>query len=116
MVYYIVKILISAGLVLLVSELAKRSTVAGAILASIPLVSVLAMLWLYADTSDAAQIAALSRSIFWLVLPSLVLFALLPLLLQRGYGFYLSLTASIGATVVAYFGMIVAARHFGLRL
>lgn len=116
MVYYVTKVLISAGLIVLVSELSKRSTMAGAILASIPLVSVLAMLWLYADTGDAAQVAALSRSVFWLVLPSLVLFVLLPVLLQRGVGFYLSLAASIGATVVAYFGMLAAARHFGLRL
>jgi len=116
MVYYVVKVLISAALVVLVSELAKRSTMAGAVLASIPLVSVLAMIWLYLGTRDAAQVAALSRSVFWLVLPSLVLFVLLPVLLQRGYGFYLSLAASIGATVVAYFGLIVAGRHFGLRL
>jgi hypothetical protein len=116
MVYYAVKVLISASLVVLVSELAKRSTLAGAVLASIPLVSVLAMIWLYVDTRDVAQVAALSRSVFWLVLPSLVLFVLLPVLLQRGVGFYASLVASIGATVVAYLGMIATARHFGLRL
>ena len=116
MVYYALKVLISAGLVVLVSELSKRNTVAGAILASIPLVSVLAMIWLYADTRDTAQVAALSRGVFWLVLPSLTLFLLLPVLLQRGYGFYLSMAASIGATVVAYFVMLVAGRHFGLRL
>jgi len=116
MVYYAVRVLISASLVVLVSELAKRSTLAGAVLASIPLVSVLAMIWLYVDTRDAAQVAALSRSVFWLVLPSLALFVVLPVLLQRGIGFYASLAASIGATIVAYFGMIVTARLFGLRL
>jgi hypothetical protein len=115
MVYYAAKVLISAALVVLVSELAKRSTLAGAVLASIPLVSVLAMIWLYVDTRDVSQIAALSRGVFWLVLPSLVLFVLLPVLLQRGYGFYSSLAASIGATVIAYFGMIAVGRHFGLR-
>ena len=116
MVYYAVKVLISAALVALVSELAKRSTVAGAVLASIPLVSVLAMIWLYVDTHDVAQVAALSRSVFWLVLPSLILFVTLPVLLQRGVGFYASLVMSIGATVVAYLVMIATARHFGLRL
>jgi hypothetical protein len=115
-VYYATKILISAALVVLVSELAKRSTVAGAILASIPLVSVLAMIWLYADTHDVAQVASLSRSIFWLVLPSLVLFVVLPVLLQRGFGFFASLAVAIGATVLAYFAMVIASRHFGLRL
>ena len=116
MVYYVAKILISTALVVLVSELAKRSTLAGAILASVPLVSVLAIVWLYVDTRDVLQVAALSRGILWLVLPSLVLFLLLPVLLQRGHGFYLSLVASIGATVVAYFGMVVVGRHLGLRL
>ena len=116
MVYYAAKVLISAALVVLVSELAKRSTLLGAVLASIPLVSVLAMISLYAGTRDVAQVAALSRSIFWLVLPSLVLFVALPVLLQRGYGFYASLAASIGATVLGYLGMIAAARHFGVRL
>ncbi|HZF30864.1 MAG TPA: DUF3147 family protein [Gammaproteobacteria bacterium] len=116
MVYYAAKILISAVLVVLASELSKRSTVAGAILASLPLVSVLAMIWLYADTRDVAQVAAFSQSIFWLVLPSLVLFLLLPFLLRRGYGFYLSFGASIGATLVAYWGMVAGARHWGLRL
>ena len=116
MAYYAVKVLISAALVVLVSELAKRSTVAGAVVASIPLVSVLAMIWLYVDTRDVAQVAALSRGVFWLVLPSLVLFVLLPVLLQRGVGFYASLAASIGATVVAYGAMLLATRSFGLRL
>ena len=101
---------------MLISELSKRSSLLGALLASIPLVSVLAMIWLYADTKDAAQVASLSRSIFWLVLPSLTLFVLLPPLLQRGYSFYLSLAASIGATVVVYYVLIAIAPRLGVRL
>jgi hypothetical protein len=116
MVYYATKVLISAALVVLVSELAKRSTVAGAVFASIPVVSVLAMIWLYADTRDIAQVASLSRGIFWLVLPSLVLFVLLPALLDRGFGFYASLAMALAATVLAYLGMLLAGRHSGLRL
>lgn len=114
--YYLVKIATTTALVVLISELSKRSTFIGALLASIPLVSVLAMIWLYTDTRDASQIVTLSRSVFWLVLPSLVLFLLLPVLLERGYGFYASLTASIGATIVAYYITIALVRHFGPRL
>jgi len=114
--YYVIKIALTTLLVVAISELSKRSTLTGALLASIPLVSVLAMIWLYVDTRDAAQVAALSRSVFWLVLPSLVLFLLLPILLARGYAFYVSLVASIGATIVVYFVAIATARHFGLRL
>jgi hypothetical protein len=112
---YLVKIIVTALLVVLISELSKRSTFAGALLASVPVVSVLAMIWLYNDTRDAAQVAALSRSVFWLVLPSLVLFLLLPVMLARGFQFYVSLAASIGATIVVYLGAISLGRHLGLR-
>jgi hypothetical protein len=112
---YLVKIIVTALLVVLISELSKRSTFVGALLASVPVVSVLAMIWLYNDTRDAAQVAALSRSVFWLVLPSLVLFLLLPVMLARGFQFYVSLAASIGATIVVYLGAISLGRHLGLR-
>jgi hypothetical protein len=113
---YAVKIVVTAGLVVLISELSKRSTLLGALLASIPLVSVLAMIWLYAETRDVAQVAALSRGVFWLVLPSLALFLLLPALLERGYAFYASLAVSLAATIAAYYVTIVLARQLGLKL
>ena len=113
---YVVKIVVTAGLVVLISELSKRSTLLGALLASLPLVSVLAMIWLYAETRDVAQVAVLSRSVFWFVLPSLALFLLLPALLERGYTFYVSLTASIAATIATYYLMIALARQLGLKL
>lgn len=116
MSYYLTKIAVTTALVVLISEISKRSTLVGAVLASIPLVSVLAMIWLYSETRDVAQIAMLSRSIFWLVLPSLVLFVLLPMMLQRGYGFATSLTVAAAATVAAYYGTVLILRHFGIRL
>lgn len=116
MTYYITKIAATTALIVLISEISKRSTLVGAILASVPLVSVLAMIWLYSDTRDAAQVAALARSIFWLVLPSLVLFVTLPLLLARGVNFYMSLAAAVAATVCAYYLMIVVGRQLGLKL
>jgi hypothetical protein len=112
---YVVKIVVTALLVVAISEVSKRSSFIGALLASIPIVSVLAMIWLYTDTRDVTQVAALSRSVFWLVLPSLVLFLLLPVLLTRGYAFYASLAVSIGATILVYFGAISVGRHLGLK-
>ena len=82
MVYNIIKIVISAILIVLISEIAKRNTLLGSVLASIPLVSVLAMIWLYIDTQNTQQIILLSKGIFWLVLPSLVLFITLPIFLK----------------------------------
>jgi hypothetical protein len=113
---YVVKIAVTALLVVAISELSKRSSFAGALLASIPITSVLAMTWLYADTHDVAQVEALSRSVFWLVLPSLTLFLVLPVLLQRGIGFYAALAASTSATVLVYFAGIAVARHLGFRI
>lgn len=110
---YVVKIAVTTLLVVLISELSKRSTLLGAILASVPLISVLAMTWLYVETRDTAQVTALSKSIFWLVLPSLALFVVLPLLLERGLKFYPSLAASVAVTIVCYYLTIALVRNFG---
>ena len=69
---------------MVVSELAKRSSFWGAALASLPLTSLLAFVWLYLDTGDIQKVSSLSQGIFWLVLPSLLLFVVLPLLLRSG--------------------------------
>jgi hypothetical protein len=116
MAYYVTKIVITTLLVVLISEIAKRSSFMGAILASVPLVSVLAMLWLYIDTNDMTKVSALSSSIFWLVLPSLVLFVTLPILLKQGIHFYLSISISIGVTILSYWLMISVLNHFGIKL
>ena len=81
-VRYVLKFVISATLIVLASEIARRSTVLGALIISLPLVSYLGIIWLYVDTKDTQQVAALSWDIIWLVLPSLSLFAALPLLLR----------------------------------
>ncbi len=116
MTYYLLKIAITTALIVAISEIAKRSTLAGAILASIPLISVLAMLWLYVDTKDVDKVGTLATSVFWLVLPSLALFVSLPLLLKQGLNFYLSMGLSIGITVMCYFLMLTVLGHFGVKL
>ena len=115
MMQYVVKVAISAVLIVLVSEFSKRSSLVGALLASLPIVSLFAMVWLYIDTRDAAQVASLARGIFWLVLPSLVLFLVLPAMLDRGYAFYLSLAVSIGATIASYYAAITIAARLAVR-
>jgi len=106
MIYLVTKFATTAIIVVLVSELAKRSTLAGAILASIPTVSVLAMIWIYIETRDTGRLAAFSMDVVWLVLPSLALFAVLPVLLRLGVGFWWSLLAGIAATALAYWGAV----------
>jgi uncharacterized membrane protein (GlpM family) len=116
MAYDIVKVCVSAALIVLISELSKRSTMLAAILASLPLVSVIAMVWLYVETGSLERIAALSSSIFWLVLPSLVLFCALPFLIKRGWGFWPSLGVSTLATVFSYAVMVVVLRYYNVQL
>ena len=116
MTYYLVKIFVTTVLIVVISEIAKRSTFIGAILASVPLVSLLAMIWLYIDSKDVTRISNLSISIFWLVIPSLTLFLALPLLLKQGLNFYLSIVISIVLTVGCYWIMVSALNHFGVEL
>jgi cobalamin synthase len=104
--YYITKIAVSATLIVAISEIAKRSSVMGAILASVPLVSIISMIWLYHESGDTAKVIALASNIVWLVLPSLVLFIALPILLKNEIGFYFSLGISIVLTVIAYVLML----------
>jgi len=114
--YTIIKVAITAIMIVAISEVSKRSTFFGAIIASIPIVSVLAMIWLYQDTKDIQKISELSFGIFWLVIPSMAFFISLPLLLKQGLSFYLSLGASITITVLCYFLMIFILKHFGISL
>lgn len=114
--FYVLKIAITAALVVVISEISKRSSFTAAILASVPIISVLAILWLFIETKDAVKVAALSSSVFWLVLPSLALFIVLPVLLKYGVNFYLSLSASIGITIGCYFLLILIAKKFGVSL
>lgn len=116
MLQYAIKVLLTAAVVVAVSEIARRSNFWAALLASIPLTSVLAFVWLYLDTGSTAKVADLSIGIFWLVIPSLLLLVLLPLLLRAGWTFWLSLAASMIATSLAYLAMVWLLRRAGIGL
>jgi hypothetical protein len=111
-----IKVLVTAVLVVAISEVAKRSTILGGIIASLPLTSLLAFIWLYGETGDTAKIASLSVSIFWYVLPSLVLFVTLPMLLSHGLGFWPSLLIASALTFAAYLLMTGLLARFGVTL
>jgi hypothetical protein len=102
MTQFLLKVLLSALVVAGASELARRYSVIGALLVSLPLTSIMAMIWLWRDGVPATQIADFSASIFWLVLPSLLLFIVMPLMLRAGYAFWPSLGTGCAVTVVAY--------------
>jgi hypothetical protein len=114
--YLAVKALVSGTLVAAVSEVAKRYPGIGGLIASLPLVSVLGMIWLWRDKPDAPNMAAHSAATFWYVLPSLPMFLLIPAMLNRGWPFYPALTAGCILTVALYAGMIWLGPRLGLAL
>ena len=114
MLYYVLKVAISALLIVAVSEISKRYSLAAGILASLPIVSVLAMIWLYIDTSSIEKVSQLSTSIFWMVLPSLSLFIMLPLLLKSKLLFYPALAISALVMLLLYYLMIVILKKLGM--
>ena len=116
MLALIVKVVVTALLVTAISELGRRSTLLGALFASLPLTSLLALIWLYPAPGDAAQAADLARGIFWLVLPSLAFFLVLPACIRAGWGFWPAMAAGIAATLVAYAAMLGVDRWLGLKL
>lgn len=116
MAQFLVKVLLSAVVIVAVAELGKRSSFWAAALASLPLTSLLAFVWMRIDGAPTEQVATLSTGIFWLVLPSLLLFVLFPLLLRAGLGFWVSLAASCAATAAAYAAMVAVLVRFGVKL
>ncbi len=116
MLYYALKVIISALLIVAISELAKRSSGFAALVASLPLTSLLAFVWLHMEASPPERIADLSSQIFWLVLPSLLLFLLLPFLLKHGLGFWVSLGLSAAATAGCYAALLPLLRRVGVSL
>ena len=108
----VVRGLLSGGLVVGASELAKRNELMGALLVSIPLISILAIIWLYNDSSDTEQVANFTTGILWLVIPSLTLFISLPIFLRRGIEFWPALGAACLLTIIAYYiGVQLATKY-----
>jgi hypothetical protein len=116
MTYLVLKALLSGVIVAIVSEVAKRYPGIGGLIASLPLVSVLGMIWLWRDTGDQARLAAHAEATFWYVLPSLPMFLVIPLLLRNGIGFWLALAAGCLFTMTLYALMIWLGPRLGLRL
>ena len=116
MSYLILKALISGAIIAIVSETAKRSPGFGALIASLPLVSVLGMMWLWRDTHDAERMASHAQATFWYVLPSLPMFLLVPALLRRGVPFWASLGLGCALTIGLYLGLTAVAPRLGIRL
>jgi len=114
--YLLIKAALSGAIIAIASEVARRWPGWGALIVSLPLVSVLAMIWLWRDTRDPLRLAAHAEATFWFVLPSLPMFLLIPFLLRQGYSFWAALAAGCVLTMLLYSTMVWMGPKFGLRL
>ncbi len=114
--YIALKAALSGILIALISEVSKRYPGLGGLIASLPMLSVLGMIWLWRDRPDAANMAHHSEATFWFVLPSLPMFLLIPALLRQGIGFWTALIAGCALTITLYSLMLWLGPRFGLRL
>ena len=116
MSYFIIKAALSGIIVAIVSEVARRSPGIGALIASLPLISVLGMIWLWRDTSDTQRLAAHASATFWYVLPSLPMFLAIPAMLKRGVPFWPALVLGCALTIALYLGLTWIGPRLGIRL
>src|SRR3954463_7319441 len=103
MLYLVIKSALSGIIIAIVSEVARRSPGWGALIVSLPLVSILGMVWLWRDTHDPVRLAAHAEATFWFVLPTLPMFLLVPAMLRHGWPFWVALAAGCAVTILLYF-------------
>ncbi len=116
MLYLLFKSALSGVLIALISTIARRNPGFGALIASLPLISVLGMIWLWRDRPDPANLAAHAEATFWYVLPSLPMFLAIPAMLRGGIGFWPALALGCALTIGLYLLMVWIGPRFGLRL
>jgi hypothetical protein len=110
------KALLSGLMIALISEIGRRLPTAAALVASLPLVSVLGMIFLWHARPDAENMAVHAEATFWYVLPSLPMFLLIPALLRHGVPFWIALGLGCALTVTLYLAMVHVGARFGLSL
>jgi hypothetical protein len=116
MSYFVLKAILSGILIAAISEIARRSPGVAALVASLPLLSILGVVWLWRDTGDTSRIGSHLEATFWYVLPSLPMFLVVPGLMRGGLGFWISLGLGCGLTIAIYFLLLWLAPRFNLPL
>ena len=116
MTAFLIRALLSGAIVAAVALIARKSPAAGALVASLPLVSLLGMIWLWRDTHDRARVAAHVEATFWYVLPSLPMFLVIPALMRSGVHFAIAVAAGCALTVLLYLATAAVLARFGITL
>ncbi|ABC78008.1 DUF3147 family protein [Syntrophus aciditrophicus] len=114
--FYFLKIVITVIFITAISEVSKKSSIIAAVMASLPVISIIAMMWIYIDTKDIEKISLLSKQLSWMVLPSLIFFISLPIFLKHGFSFYSGLTSSMILTATGYCAMILIIKQIGFKI
>ena len=116
MLFYFAKVIISAFIIVLITEISKTNTFFGSLLASIPTISLIAIIWIFYETGDVSKIRQLSVSIFWLTLPSLVFFITFPIFLKNNFNFSLCIIISTFLTIICYKLFIILLNKLGIQI
>jgi hypothetical protein len=116
MTYYLLKLFFSAGVIVAVTEIAKRNNAAASIIHSLPMTSLLAFVWLYAETKDSALIGRHAFGTFWFVIPTLPMFLIMPWLIKKMGGFWPALSAGVALTIALYFLTMALLKKAGVEL
>jgi hypothetical protein len=116
MIWYLIKLALTAAIIVLISEVAKKLPLLGSLIASLPLISVIGMIWMYGEKTDTEKIASHSEGTFWYVLPSLPMFLVMPWMMRKGISFPVSLSAGIVLTGFLYFLTTKILARFGMSL
>ena len=122
MLWYSIKLVLTAAIIVLISEISKKLPILGSLIASLPLISVLGMLWMYGETENdekidtVEKIATHAEGTFWYVLPSLPMFLAMPWMLRKGISFPVSLSTGIVLTGILYFLTTRILAKFGMSL
>jgi len=115
MAYLIFKYAVTSFLVVLISEVAKRSDKLGGLIAALPLVTVLVLFWLYFEKQSVEKIANHAWYTFWYVIPTLSMFLVFPYIIKH-HGFWMAIIISIVVTILSFVIFANIIRKFGIKL
>ena len=116
MALLIAKYAVTAFVIVLVSEIAKRTDKLGALIAALPFVTIMVMIWLYLENQGTEKIANHAYYTFWYVIPTLPMFITMPIMLRKGMNFWLTLVISIAMTCACFALTIIVGKKFGVDL
>lgn len=115
MIWILTKYLVTAGVIVAVTEIAKRSGKLGALITALPLIAVLSLIWMFAEKQPSARIGTYATYTFWYVLPTLPMFlAFAPI--QTRYGFWAAMGGSVVITIICFLLLARIIRPFGIEL